>query len=1015
MYATEASTIDTINKQEVPDGSIIHPETILDISEFVNDGSLSWNAPVGNWTILRIGFTPTGALNRAAPDTGIGLECDKYNPSAIEFHFNNMMKGLLPAIKPLAAKGKMGLEIDSYEAGAQNWTAGFEQTFENRWKYKIYKFLPILAGGRIINSIDKTERFLWDLRRLQADMIAENYYGRFKELCHQYGITTYIEPYDQGPMEEMQIGSMADINLCEFWNGVSSLTPTKTPVLRTPKLVSSITHINGQKITGAEAFTAEPDSGRWQEYPFAMKALGDKIFTRGVNRMLVHRYAHQPHPSAVPGMTMGPWGIHFDRTNTWWNQSKGWLSYLARTQYMLQQGRFHADLLYFAGEDANMYTKTLPDDLNPHPPEGYDYDMINAETIFKKLKIIDNEIVLADGMKYKAFVFQDFKIVTLALLQKLKELVLQGMILVGEKPGHAAGLNDEDKEFSEIVKELWDDSSYKEGRKFGKGRVFSGQPLIAVLQQLNIQPDFEYASRSGDAPILYTHRKHEDGDVFFISNQRRSHEELVCTFRIKNKQPERWDPVTGKTTQLPFYELTGDMVRIPVNLEPCGSVFIVFRTPAALPHFHSLTINNDEVVTTKNFPVVSRKLYAEANAFTIAFRAKPETNILLDPVFTMGAIAKPWTEYYAIYPPSGNELYGVGHATCGVTVGRNGIAVWENAEGDPELVLAAPVAMTGWSNIAIKYEDGVPAIYCNGKAIAKGKKSKSIVHPAPDKVYIKEGASYYNGDMSKPVVHADALSEEDINQLAKETQPLAFLPFIVEISDEKKASMLIRQNGNYTLHNNLGERSTFTIVDIQQPIELNADWQVNFPSGYGAPPQVILPDLISLHKHPDESVKYFSGTAVYTKTFSLANKSAGNKRWLLDLGSVEVIAEVKLNGNYLGTLWKRPYQVDVTEALQEGSNKLEVSVTNLWPNRLIGDEQLPDPDKFTPGGGSSGREGLIGGYIEQLPGWYVNGQPKPVDGRVAFTTWKHYTKDSPLLESGLIGPVRLIQAVLKEL
>jgi hypothetical protein len=1015
MYVVETSAVETTNKQSVPDGSVIDLNAVLDISQYVNDGLLSWNAPAGNWTILRIGFTPTGALNRAAPDTGIGLECDKYNPSAIEFHFANMMKDLLPVIKPLAAKGKVGLEIDSYEAGAQNWTPRFEQAFENRWKYEINKFLPILAGGRIVDSVDKTERFLWDLRRIQADMIADNYYGRFRKLCHQSGIATYIEPYDQGPMEEMQIGSRADINFCEFWNGISSVTPAKTPTLRTPKLVSSITHVNGQKITGAEAYTAEPDSGRWQEYPFALKALGDKIFTRGVNRMLIHRFAHQPHPSAAPGMTMGPWGIHFDRTNTWWTQSKAWLSYLARTQYILQQGRFCADLLYFAGEDANMYTKAFQDDLNPLPPEGYDYDMINAEAIFKKVKIVNNEIVLDDGMTYKIFVFQDFKIITLALLQKLKELVSQGMILTGEKPERPAALNDNDKEFDEIANELWNDSNNKAGKKFGKGRIFSNQPLASILQQLNTEPDFEYSSRSGDAPVIYTHRKLENEDIFFISNQRRSYEELVCTFRVKNKQPELWDPVTGKTAQLPFYELTGDRVRMPVNLEPYGSVFVVFRTLASSRRFHSVTKDNDVIFGTKNFPVISRELYRETtNSFTIAFWAKPEINILLDPVFTMGAIAQPWTEYYAIYPPSGNKLYGVGHASCGVTVGRNGIAVWEN-ETDPVLVLAAPIAIAGWNHIAIKYEDGVPAVYFNGKAISKGKKSNSVVHPAPDKTYLKEGASFYNGDMSKPFVFTQALSEENINKLTTSTPSLELSPFIVEPADGKNPGILIRQNGNYTLHNNPGEKINFSVSEIEQPMEINGAWEVNFPPKLGAPAQIILPELISLHQHTDTGVKYFSGTAVYTKTFSLANKPAVNKRWLLDLGSVEVITEVRLNGRPLGILWKRPYQVDVTEALQEGSNKLEISVTNLWPNRLTGDEQLPDPDKFAPGGGASGREGLIGGYIEQLPDWYLNGQPKPDDGRITFTTWKHYTKDSPLLESGLIGPVRLLQAIMKEL
>ena len=366
-----------------------------------NDGILKWNAPPGDWTILRIGSTLTGRLNRAAPDNGLGLECDKYSRIAIDFHFNKMIEQLLPAIQPLAAKGKMGLEIDSYEAGMQNWTIDFQQEFEKRCGYNLLKFLPAVAGGRVVGNVDITERFLWDFRRVQADLIAENYYGRFQELCHQHGFTAFIEPYDQGPMEEMQVGSKADVPVCEFWNGFFSIMPVIPPTRRTPKLASSIAHTNSQKVVGAEAFTAEPESARWQEYPFALKAVGDKAFTKGVNRMIIHRFAHQPHPSVAPGMTMGPYGISFERTNTWWNQGKSWLSYLTRCQSLLQQGQFVADLVYFTGEDANMYTRVTPDELNPVPPEGYDYDLINAETILKSVKIIDNRIVLTNGMTYR--------------------------------------------------------------------------------------------------------------------------------------------------------------------------------------------------------------------------------------------------------------------------------------------------------------------------------------------------------------------------------------------------------------------------------------------------------------------------------------------------------------------------------------------------------------------------------------------------------------------------------------
>ena len=1034
MYVTEPSAIQNINEQQVPQGSIINLDKIVDLtSKTKPDGSLSWNAPAGSWTIIRIGFTPAGTLNRAAPDTGVGLECDKYSAAAISFHFHKMMEQLLPSIKELAAKKKMGLEIDSYESGAQNWTTGFEKQFEKKWKYSIIRYLPILAGGRIINSVDTTERFLWDLRRIQADLIAENYYGQFSKLCHRYGIRTYFEPYESGPFEEMQIGAKADVNLGEFWGGIPSTTPAKTPVIRTPKLISSIAHINNQKIAGAEAFTSEPDSSKWQEYPFAMKALGDKIFTRGINRMVIHRYAHQPHPTALPGMTMGPWGIHFDRTNTWWNQGRAWMDYLSRCQYLLQQGRFVADLVYFTGEDANFYTKAYADELHPVPPEGYDYDVINADAIFKQAKVVNNKLVLKNGMEYRVFVLQNYKLITLPFLRRLKELVQQGMILVGEKPERSAGLSDykdNDAEFENIVRELWG------SRRKAEGFVYEAKSLGTLLQEHKIPPDFEYNSRSGSAPVLYIHRKVGNDDIYFVSNQRRSYEEIVATFRVQKKQPELWDPVTGKITPVALYDLRDNRVRMPLQLEPYGSLFVVFRNKAYGENLVAIEKDNELLLSSSEFTSLPPKLYSKEvqNNFTISFWAKPEINILLQPNFTLGSIVQPWTEYYAIFPPTGKQLYGEGHASCGVTVGRNGIAVWENENGTPILVLAIPVAISGWGHITVAYEDSVPSVYLNGKFLSKGTKSKYAVHQVIDAFYhdgpslyngdrsseyykqaLKEYVSYYNGDMTRPVLHDQVLSGEEIKKLAAGKPSIEACPFVVEITGNKQAALLFKQNGNYALQNKTGRKSTLSISDIGQPLQLAGTWQVLFPKGFGAPESINLPELISLHAHEDEGVKYFSGTASYIKNFTYDKLTASHKRWFLDLGHVEVIAEVKLNGKDLGVLWKRPYQVDITGALENGNNQLEVKITTLWPNRLVGDEQLPEPDDFMPGGGLSGREGLMGGYIKKLPAWYSDNKPKPSNGRVSFTTWKHFNKDSPLLESGLIGPVRVYEAVIKNL
>ncbi|WP_338871990.1 glycosyl hydrolase [Spirosoma sp. SC4-14] len=1001
--------------------------SVVDLtSQMDKEGKLTWNAPTGQWTILRIGFTPLGALNRSAPDTGIGLECDKYSKAAIVFHFNKMMENLLPTLGPLAQKGKVGLLIDSYEIGMQNWTAEFPQEFRNRAGYDLISYLPALTG-RVVENVDTTERFLWDFRRTQANLMADNYYGQFTDLCHQHQIIAYAEPYDRGPMEEMQIGARMDVNMGEFWNGLSTLFQNNWTMRRTTKLAASIAHTNGKgdgkpQVVGAEAFTGEPESSRWQEYPFAMKATGDKYFTQGLNRIIFHRYAHQPHPSAVPGMTMGPWGIHFDRTTTWWPVGTSWIQYLSRCQYLLQQGLFVADLAYFTGESGGVYTSVSPDELNPAPPQGYDYDLINAEVLLNRAKVNNNRLVLPDGMSYQVLILQDQKTITLELAQKLREFVRQGLCLVGAKPERTPGLRGYtagDLEFKQIVDELWGtiDGITVTEHLSGNGRVYWGIPLTVVLEKLKVKPDFEVSSRSGDAPITYIHRRVGTTDLYFLANQRRTSEELVCTFRIDGRLPEFWNANTGQISPVSLYESADGRMRLPVHIDPSGSVFVVFRSPAASRRIQSVLQNNKPVLTTKPFPSVDRTLYKDlTNNFTIAFWAKPELNVMLSTRNFMDTIAHPWTDYYTIYPPSGNGLYGNGHDTCGLAVGRNGVAVWQHGAGKPVFILAAPTAISGWSHIALVYQDGAPSVFVNGKLIQQGKSNGTIVHPGVGQAYLHEGASYYNGDMTPPHVFREVFNESRIRQLATNVIASQQERHPVELAGTTKAALLIWQDGRYTTRDQAGHETAFQITDLGKPVDLKGPWQVNFPPDLGAPATITLPELASLHKHTDSGVKHFSGTAVYRQTVSVsARQLASNKRLWLDLGQVEVIAEVLVNGKNLGILWARPYRVDITDAAKAGTNTLEIRVTNLWPNRLIGDESLPEEATYTPGGGASGFASLSNGAIEKLPDWYQQGKPKPTGGRITFATWQHYNKDSPLLESGLIGPVTLQSAVLKTL
>ena len=994
----------------------IEIDKIINLSEKAtlqfSDVSLDWDVPAGEWTILRIGYTSLEKYNRSSPDTGYGLECDKYDASAITFHFEKMMTSLLPILDPLTKKGKMGLEIDSYEVGMQNWTDGFENIFKDKNGYELLPYLPALTG-RVVSTSDFTERFLYDLRRTQADLIADNYYGTFRKLCKANGITSFIEPYDRGPMEEMQIGSRADSVMGEYWNGLSRIFQNNLTMRRTCKLASSIGHINGQKIIGVEGLTAEPISAKWQEYAFAMKPITDKIFLMGVNRILVHRYAHQPHPTAVPGMTMGPWGIHFERTNTLWETNKAWLSYLSRCQAMLQEGVYVADIAYLTSEEPGIYTKVEPHELPSPPPEGYEYDLINAEILEEKGDVKDGMLTLTTGMKYRVLVLPDETYMSLKLLKKLKVLVEKGLVLIGKKPKSMPGLgamNPVDlKEFNAYAQYLWGVTSVPQGFKtVNSGRVEYVKSVEEVLNELSIAPDFTFKSAKPDAPIRYIHRKTDEEDVYFVCNQRRQKEGVLADFRIADMQPEIWDPATGKMYTPAAYTSTEGRTQVHLELEPYGSVFVVFRKPLNVKKTISKVLYGKKTVLNTKPNSENRKLYMElVNDFSFSLWAKPEYDIMLTPDGLFEGVKHPWTDFYTLYPAPGSSLYGNNHATAGITIGRNGIAIWENENGTPIFNTSVVAAISGWNHVVVVYKNGAPHIYLNGKKLGNGPKQFRNVHPVADQAFLKEGASYYNGDYKDYQVFDHALEDAAI-ALQFMSQETAKEPEI-EAAAIFEDQILLQKKGKFQLINNKGGAKTLKVKKLQKPLILNDSWTVNFQKERGAPASVTLDTLMSLTQHPTEGVKYFSGTAVYQKSFEI--EKMADKRYFLDLGEVEVVAEVELNGKSLGILWKRPYKIDLTEELQTGQNNLSVKVTNQWVNRLIGDEQQPAVDEYTSKVTGSPFDALGVGAIVELPEWYKNGEPKPDNGRVTFSTWKHYDKNSPLLNAGLIGPVVIYEAL----
>ncbi|HMD70136.1 MAG TPA: glycosyl hydrolase [Bryobacteraceae bacterium] len=985
---------------EAAGGRFIDAASVIDVTRFMNaEGQLDWTAPAGNWVVLRIGHTTTGAINSPGPDGGVGLECDKFSREAYEFHFNQFFGPVMDAIAPLAAKGMAGATIDSYETGLQNWTAKFPEEFLKRRGYDLKPYMPAMFG-RVVGSPEISGRFLWDIRKTQAELMQENYYGEFQRQCHKHGMKSFLEPYDPGNFDEMPTGQYADMVMGEFWLG--------QPNQHSIKLVASVGHVYDKKIIAAESFTG---SSKWQEHPYCMKTTGDFMYTQGLNQFVFHRYCHQPHPDARPGMTMGPWGWFFDRTNTWFEKSSGWLKgYVARAQSMLRQGVFVADILYFTGEDSPQVAPTLAQ-LDPPPPAGYDWDTIDAEAIQTRVKIEDGRISLPGGQTYSVLVLPPRKKISLALLRKIRDLVHDGMkLVVTARPEETPGLTEYpncDAEVKRIVSEVWGDldGQHVQDRAFGKGRVFWGG-LDAVLRDLGLEPDFfAFDPAGGHAPIHWIHRRVGEADVYFIANRRRQAVELMCGFRTSRRQPEFWDAVTGETVKTPFLRSTGNRTGVGLRLEAAGSIFVVFRSGA--------TARLDAVIAEgalKRMPADGKAGPAQqpslvTDNFAISLWVKPEMEMSIPQAGGgpgAGAASGMINPTFALYPPAG-EKYGANHSACGLAVARNGLALYERTTGNPIPVLVARVPLAGWTHVAVVYRDGTPSLYAGGKRVVEGKKSERSVHPGLDGS--PDAPMDFMGQMTSPEFIQDAADDVRIQQLAAAGLPDPEEPPAFEPSAGTKSGLLFWQDGEYSLIRIDKLFTPLRVSGIGAPILIPGPWTVTFPPNLGAPPRIVLPELKSLHRHSLDGVKYFSGTPTYTTRFQVAaDATANGKRLYLDLGRVEVIADVRVNGQPAGNLWKFPYRTEITALVRPGENALEIEVTNLWPNRLIGDEQQPPEYEYA---------GVTGG-IKAIPDWYAQGKPKPPGPRVAFATWQWYSKDDPLLESGLLGPVKLRTAIRRD-
>lgn len=970
--------------QNIPKELIIEPGSVVNISSYMSeDGVLSWKAPTGNWTIIRFGHTTTCEEPAAHPDSGKGLEIDKFSREALDFHIDQFLGGVLDRLNPYTSF--RGVTTDSWEAGKQNWSSNLPEEFKTRREYDILQWMPALTG-RIVENIEQTERFLWDFRKTHADLLSDNYTAYYAEKMHERGLEYHAEPYGDGVFDSLEVGKHLSVPMSEFWTRYIYGSDM------TSKQAASIAHAYAKPVVMAEAFTGMPLTSKWGEYPYSLKAEADWFYSLGVNRLALHVFVHQPYTTGSPGMTMGPFGTHFDRNNVWAEQAKGWLHYVTRSQYLLQQGISIVDICYYKGDTPS---SGIPD-VYPFIPKGYKADVIGFSALQERLSISENRIILPDGMQYRIMILPALTELHPVTIRKMRELVIDGMILLVEnKPHKTIGRNDTDADLRQEIALLYGDLNGTDVtvRALGKGQIYWGPGIEEVLQKYSINPDFLYSSEKRDATIHYYHKKIHDSDFYFISNHRRRSEKIIASVNVQNKQPFLWDAETGIQTKIVMFGHKDGRTIIPLDLTPAGSVFIVFK---------ELPIEKTVVAVFKDdFLLRNLKAYHAAdlnkyknltNNFTIQFWAKPDT-------FAHN------NKSMVFHAPQAGLLYGKNHAAVAISLGQNIIRIYERSIGQNREVLSVEQPVMGYTHFALVYKNAVPTLYINGKFAKTGERSVNIVHPGVETPALDEQyASYFEGNMTEIRLVSSSWNEQDVaRDFSKGLPPLSLLPDMKISGGNSLAKVLFTQNAKFRFSMS-DDRSMSIDINSVSRTSVTDNWVVSFPPASGVRGRVNLPHLKSLHFHENFDVRHFSGTCTYERVIRFEKQTIGpGYRHILDLGRVEVIANVIVNGKQIELLWKEPFTADITSAVRPGDNLLQIEVTTLWPNRLIGDEYLPVEHEYSKHG-----------FILELPDWYVNNRPKPGQ-RKAFSVWKHFKKTDPLLPSGLLGPVNIVKAIEKQI
>jgi hypothetical protein len=560
----------------VDSSAVIAKSDVIDLTAKMRpDGTLDWTPPAGHWVVLRIGYSLLGITNHPATAEATGLEVDKLDRRFVK----NYMEAYLDSYKETVGTGLIGKRgityviTDSWEAGSQNWTDNMTAQFKKLRGYDPLPWMPVLAG-HVVESAAASDKFLWDFRKTIGDLIATEHYGQLQTTLNERGMGHYGESHEVGRAfvaDGMQVKKMLEVPMSAMWTQSPGVNNETYGYNADDRESASVAHIYGQNLVAAESMTAGGAAWAWS--PASLKPTADQEFLNGINRIVIHESAHQPLIGKVPGLSLGHYGQWFNRNETWAEEAGPWIDYLGRTSYMLQEGHFGADLIYFYGEDSNL--TAIFANKAPDVPAGYGFDYVNADALIHELSVSDGRVKTPSGMSYRVLGLDPYsQHMSLPVIRAIHKLVSEGAVVAGPKPIDDPSLADDQAEFAKLSGELFGDGTGV--HQVGKGTVYAGQNPGDVFKAMHLAPDFDYTKPEADTRLLFVHRKLADGDIYFVDNRSERSEKVDATFRVTGKEPELWRAETGKSEPVSF-KIAGGQTTVPLTLEPWGTVFVVFR------------------------------------------------------------------------------------------------------------------------------------------------------------------------------------------------------------------------------------------------------------------------------------------------------------------------------------------------------------------------------------------------------------------------------------------------------